>query len=126
MLYNDIIAPSHPGGFHLLPLGLRALEKLTRLVDFEMNAIGGQKISMTTLAPKSQWMKSGNNDYLGVKKEDLIALYSPLELFYSYISLIHRNFDQLSNFNNEKDIGKLQNICANQSLFQCVKTADVE
>ncbi|XP_012941867.1 probable proline--tRNA ligase, mitochondrial [Aplysia californica] len=59
MLYNDIIAPSHSGGFHLLPLGLRALEKLTRLVDQEMEAIGGQKVALTTLAPEALWHQSG-------------------------------------------------------------------
>ncbi|GFR99838.1 proline--tRNA ligase [Elysia marginata] len=59
MLYNDIIAQSYAGGFHMLPLGLRALEKLTRLVDEEMQAIGGQKIAMTSLAPESLWQTSG-------------------------------------------------------------------
>lgn len=59
MLYNDIIAQSYAGGFHMLPLGLRALEKLTCLVDEEMQAIGGQKIAMTTLAPESLWQTSG-------------------------------------------------------------------
>ncbi|KAH9523430.1 prolyl-tRNA synthetase [Bulinus truncatus] len=59
MMYNDIIAQSHAGGFHMLPLGLRSLEKLTRLVDEEMQAIGGQKISMTTLCPESLWKQSG-------------------------------------------------------------------
>ena len=60
MLYNDIIAQSYAGGFHMLPMGLRALEKLTRLVDEEMQAIGGQKIAMTTLAPESLWQTSGS------------------------------------------------------------------
>lgn len=43
----------------MLPLGVRALEKLTRLVDQEMHAIGGQKIAMTTLAREALWQKSG-------------------------------------------------------------------
>ncbi|KAK0040704.1 proline--tRNA ligase mitochondrial [Biomphalaria pfeifferi] len=59
MLYNDIVAQSHAGGFHLLPLGVRAFEKLVKLVDEEMQAIGGQKISMTTLCPESLWRQSG-------------------------------------------------------------------
>ncbi|CAL1546346.1 unnamed protein product [Lymnaea stagnalis] len=67
MLYNDIIAQSHPGGFHILPLGLRSLEKLTRLVDEEMQAIGGLKISMTTLASDSLWKQSGRYTEAGAE-----------------------------------------------------------
>ncbi|GFO18882.1 proline--tRNA ligase [Plakobranchus ocellatus] len=59
MMYNDVVAQSYAGGFHILPLGLRALEKLIRLVDEEMQGIGGQKIAMTTLAPESLWQTSG-------------------------------------------------------------------
>ncbi|BFZ16805.1 hypothetical protein BsWGS_19843 [Bradybaena similaris] len=67
MLYNDIIAPSYFGGFHMLPLGVRAFEKLTRLVDQEMQAIGGQKIALTTLAREALWQKSGRWETAGAE-----------------------------------------------------------
>ena len=59
MQYNDVISHCYPGTFHMLPLGQRALEKLIRLIDQEMEDIGGQKISMPTLAPDHFWKKSG-------------------------------------------------------------------
>jgi prolyl-tRNA synthetase len=59
MLANEIIHASHPGGFHLLPLGLRAMEKLVRAVDRELQAIGAQKCAFTTLAPAGLWKKTG-------------------------------------------------------------------
>ena len=43
----------------MLPLGLKAYEKLTRLIDEEMEAIGGEKMSMTTLAPDKLWKRTG-------------------------------------------------------------------
>ena len=59
MLYNEIIGSCYPGAFHLLPLGQRAMDKLTRIIDQEMEAVGGQKISMPTLAPDFLWKASG-------------------------------------------------------------------
>lgn len=59
MMYNDIIQSCHPGGFHLLPLGQRALDKLIKVIDEELEAIGAQKISMPSLAPAKLWMKTG-------------------------------------------------------------------
>ncbi|CAG2226943.1 PARS [Mytilus edulis] len=44
MIYNDIIQNCHPGGFHLLPLGQRVLEKLIKVIDEELDTIGAQKI----------------------------------------------------------------------------------
>ena len=35
------------------------MEKLTRIIDQEMEAVGGQKISMPTLAPDFMWKASG-------------------------------------------------------------------
>lgn len=67
MQYNDVLAPCHPGGFHLLPFGQRALEKLIRIIDSEMDAVGGQKISMPTLAPAEFWKKSGRWESTGAE-----------------------------------------------------------
>lgn len=59
MLQNDVMDICHSGAYHLLPLGQRALEKLIRLIDWEMSTVGGQKISMVTIAPADMWRKTG-------------------------------------------------------------------
>ena len=59
MMYNEVIAPCTFGAFHLLPFGHRAVEKLVRIIDEEMEYIGGQKMSMPSLAPDSMWNVSG-------------------------------------------------------------------
>lgn len=57
-LNSDIIFHTHAGVFTYLPLGLRALEKLTHLIDEEMQDIGAQKIAMPTLIKSSLWKKT--------------------------------------------------------------------
>ncbi len=42
-----------------LPLGLRSLEKVNRIIREEMNAIGGQEITMPVLHPAEVWQQSG-------------------------------------------------------------------
>ncbi|XP_050401296.1 probable proline--tRNA ligase, mitochondrial isoform X1 [Patella vulgata] len=59
MLYNEIVEHSHSGCYFVLPLGLRALEKLTKIIDEEMQMIGGEKIAVPTLSPCELWKKSG-------------------------------------------------------------------
>jgi prolyl-tRNA synthetase len=46
------------GVFSFLPLGLRVLEKIEKIVDEEMAKIGGQKILLSTLQPKEVWQKT--------------------------------------------------------------------
>ncbi|KAL3276765.1 hypothetical protein HHI36_012132 [Cryptolaemus montrouzieri] len=59
MLELGIIKQSSPGCFNLLPLGIRALEKLTRIADEEMQSIGGQKVEFPTLINEKLWTLSG-------------------------------------------------------------------
>lgn len=40
-------------------MGLRALEKLTRLIDEEMQNIGAQKIAMPSMVKSALWKKTG-------------------------------------------------------------------
>lgn len=47
------------GVYSLLPLGLRSIRKIEQIVREEMNAIGGNEVSLTALQPKSTWEKSG-------------------------------------------------------------------
>jgi len=50
------------GVYAYLPLGLRVLENIKRIVREEMNAIGGQEVAMTTLQPRDIWEKTDRWD----------------------------------------------------------------
>jgi prolyl-tRNA synthetase len=47
------------GLYILLPLGLRCMNKVNAIIREEMNAIGGQEISMPILHPAEIWQQSG-------------------------------------------------------------------
>lgn len=44
-----------------MPQGLRALQKLIKIVDKEMEAIGAEKIQMPSLVPKRIWETTGTD-----------------------------------------------------------------
>jgi prolyl-tRNA synthetase len=50
------------GVYSFLPLGLRVLNKIEHVIREEMNAIGGQELSMTALQDKTLWEKTGRWD----------------------------------------------------------------
>lgn len=50
------------GVYVFLPLGLRVLENIKKIVREEMNNIGGQEMMMTTLQPKELWEKTNRWD----------------------------------------------------------------
>lgn len=52
------IRPSANGLYYILPAGLRVIEKLTKLVDTRMSAIGAQKMSSPLLLKHSLWQQS--------------------------------------------------------------------
>ncbi len=85
------IRPIGPGLYSWLPLGLRVLRKIERVVREEMNAIGGQEILLPALLPRApydttnRWTEYGEgvfrlkdrrgNDYLlGPTHEELFTL----------------------------------------------------
>lgn len=69
------------GAYSYLPLGLRVLKKIEKIVREEMDAIGGQEILMPALHPSENWKKTGAWDSVDVlfkinsrtKKEYAIA-----------------------------------------------------
>ncbi|XP_016134973.1 probable proline--tRNA ligase, mitochondrial [Sinocyclocheilus grahami] len=65
MLQTGLIHPSNPGCFYYLPVTLRSMEKLVRLIDEEMHAIGGQKVDMPALCSAELWKKSGRWELMG-------------------------------------------------------------
>lgn len=50
------------GVYTYLPLGLRTLNNIVRIIREEMNAIGGQELSMTALQDKETWQKTDRWD----------------------------------------------------------------
>ncbi len=46
------------GVYAYMPLGLRVIENIKRIVREEMNGVGGQEVLMTTLQPKDIWEKT--------------------------------------------------------------------
>ncbi|XP_066251406.1 probable proline--tRNA ligase, mitochondrial [Euwallacea similis] len=65
MLEMGIIHQALPGCFHILPLGLKSLNKITNIVDEEMGNIGCQKIILPTLIKAELWEKSGRAREMG-------------------------------------------------------------
>ncbi len=54
------------GVYNYLPLGLRVLRKIEQIVREEMDAVGGQEVSMAVLHPKANWMTTGGWDKIDV------------------------------------------------------------
>ncbi len=50
------------GVYSFLPLGLTVLRKIEQIVREEMDAIGGQEVLMSALAPREYWEKTGRWD----------------------------------------------------------------
>ena len=50
------------GVYAMLPLGLRALNKVSNIIREEMNILGGQELFLTALQDKTAWEKSGRWD----------------------------------------------------------------
>ncbi|CAD5211324.1 unnamed protein product [Bursaphelenchus okinawaensis] len=59
MLANGFFYQTCKGQFAFLPLGQRVLDKLSLLIEAELNNIGGQKCSLPSMAPASLWKRTG-------------------------------------------------------------------
>ncbi|TPX43469.1 proline---tRNA ligase [Synchytrium endobioticum] len=59
LLRAGFLRQSSAGVFTFLPLGLRVLAKLERIIDEEIRRIGGQKLSLPTLLTVDAWEMSG-------------------------------------------------------------------
>ncbi|HET7059762.1 MAG TPA: aminoacyl--tRNA ligase-related protein [Candidatus Saccharimonadales bacterium] len=68
------------GVYAYLPLGLKVLENIKRIVREEMNAVGGQEVMMTTLQPRDIWEKTDRWDDKKVDNWFKTALKSGTEL----------------------------------------------
>lgn len=75
---NDATLPSHAlmlrggyirqvaaGVYSLTPLGLRVIRNIENIIRREMNAIGGQEVSLPLVQPAELWRASGRYDAIG-------------------------------------------------------------
>ncbi|NXG32796.1 SYPM protein, partial [Dromaius novaehollandiae] len=65
LVQGGLICPAAPGCYHYLPSAVRAVEKLVAVIDGEMRAVGGQKLSMPSLSTAELWRASGRWDRMG-------------------------------------------------------------
>src|SRR5262247_2727544 len=62
MLRAGLVRQLAAGIFVYLPLGQRVMDKITAIIREEMNAIGGQEITMPVVHPAEIWKQSGRYD----------------------------------------------------------------
>ncbi|MDR0406460.1 MAG: proline--tRNA ligase [Holosporales bacterium] len=83
MLRASLVVQTAAGIYSWLPLGIRILKKISRIIEEEQEAIGANQILMTTLQPAKLWQESGRYDSYG---EEMVCfkdrrghelLYSP-------------------------------------------------
>jgi prolyl-tRNA synthetase len=65
MVRAGLVRQLAAGIYVYLPLGHRVINKVNRVIREEMNAIGGQEISMPVLQPAEIWQQSGRWDAIG-------------------------------------------------------------
>src|SRR5207302_2620244 len=65
MLRARLVRQLAAGIYVYLPLGQRVLDKIAAIVRAEMNAIGGQEVTLPVLHPAEIWQQSGRWDAIG-------------------------------------------------------------
>ncbi|TKR75728.1 hypothetical protein L596_016979 [Steinernema carpocapsae] len=65
MLSNNMIeAGSGRGLFNVLEMGQRVIDKLTKIIESDLNAVGARKRTISTLGAKELWEKTGRWDHM--------------------------------------------------------------
>src|SRR6202047_5195641 len=83
MLRAGMVRQSSAGIYSWLPLGLRVLKKVERIVREEQDRAGAQEILMPTIQPAELWRESGRYDDYGEEmlrlrdRHDREMLYGP-------------------------------------------------
>jgi prolyl-tRNA synthetase len=65
MIRAGMIRKLGSGLYEILPLGLRLLRKVEKIIREEMNKAGGQEISLPLIFPKDLWVETGRWDVYG-------------------------------------------------------------
>lgn len=67
LLRGGYVRQVSAGIYTLLPLGMRVISKIERIIREEMNAIGGQEVLMPVVLPRELWDESGRYDSVGLE-----------------------------------------------------------
>jgi prolyl-tRNA synthetase len=65
MVRGGFVRQLAAGLYIFLPLGQRVMDKIDRIIREEMNAIGGQEVTMPVLHPAEIWQQTGRWDTIG-------------------------------------------------------------
>ncbi len=65
MVRAGLVRQMAAGIFDWLPLGVRVKQKVEQIIREEMNAIGGQELSLPMVHPAELWQRSGRWDAIG-------------------------------------------------------------
>lgn len=65
MLRAGMIRQLSPGVYSILPLGLRTIRKIERIIREEMDAADGQEVELPVVHPAELWMESGRWEQMG-------------------------------------------------------------
>ncbi len=71
LIRGGFISKEMAGAYNYLPLGLRVLNKVISIIREEMNAIGGQEITMTSLQRPELWRSHFKQDRWDDKNVDI-------------------------------------------------------
>lgn len=83
MMRAGMISKTASGIYCWLPLAVRVMEKITKIICEEQDKIGAQKVLFTTIQPAELWIESGRYDDYGKEmlrikdRKDGEFLYSP-------------------------------------------------
>lgn len=92
------------GAYTYLPLGLRVLQKIQKIVREEMDAVGGQEILMPALQPSEPWKASGRWDdpgkevmfqFTGANDRDLTLGWTHEEIITPLVKKFIRSYTDL-------------------------------
>lgn len=65
LLKGGYIHQTEQGMYSFLPLGLRVMEEMEKVVDNHLGAIGAQKMQMPIVQSLDRWIKSGRREQIG-------------------------------------------------------------
>ncbi|MFA6609691.1 MAG: proline--tRNA ligase [Candidatus Omnitrophota bacterium] len=65
MVRGGFVRKLFSGAYSYLPLGLRVLSKVKRIIREEMDAVGAQEVLLPAIHPPEIWKKTGRYDILG-------------------------------------------------------------
>ncbi len=67
LVRGGYVRPVSTGIYSLLPLGMRIVAKIERIIRDEMNRVGGQEVLMPVVLPQELWDESGRSETVGAE-----------------------------------------------------------